>query len=253
MTLFERVGAGRMPDWIRADVDRRLFVHTEWRARRAASRPRRRALVSARAWTTLAVGCLPVAAIEHAWAWAVVGGLAAARGGLSWRDARRAAAGESAGLSMPSVAPPPPGALRRSAAAEPLRRGESALMALGAAVRTLPVGPVAEQGRAAMATGAAIVDELRGQAHRVLACEAAERAGTDPGHRASARARSEGLAAEMAVTAAHLDELLAAAGEVVAALPGAGRHPDQLRAQTETLRGTAAALRDLARGSDPGL
>ncbi|MGF7236073.1 MAG: phage shock envelope stress response protein PspM [Frankia sp.] len=252
MTLFEWVGAGRMPDWIRADVDRRLLVHTEWRARRTASRPRRRALASARAWSTVAVGCVPVAAIERTWTWAVVGGLAAARGGLSWRDARRAGAAESAGLTMPTVTGPPPGALRRSAAAEPLRRGESALMALGAAVRTLPAGPVADQGRAAMATGVSIVDELRGQAHRVLACEAAARAGVDPAHRDSARARARAVAAEMASNAAHLDELLAAAGEVIEALPGCGLHPDHLRMQTETLRGTAAALRDLARRPDPG-
>lgn len=250
MTLFERIGAERMPDWIRADVDRRLLAHTEWRTRRSASRPRRRATVSMRSWCAVAVGCVPVAAAEHSWGWLAAAGLAALRGSLAWRDARTATAAEAGGLALPSIPPPPPGALRRSAAAGPLRRGESALMALGAAVRTMPPGPVAEQGRAAMAAGASMVDDLRGQAQRVLACEAATRASADPEHRAASSARATTLVAEMARNAAHLDALLAAAGEVVEALPGAGVHPEHLRSQTETLRGTAAALRDLARRPD---
>lgn len=235
-----------VPDWLRADVDRRLLTHGESRARRAAARPRRRAVASMRAWAAFAAICLPVAAIETAWGWVVAAGLAAARAGLSWREARRLAAAEDAGLALPTVPAPAITALRRSAAAAPLRGGESALMALATVVRSLPPGPVGEQGRAAMAAAATTVDTLREQAARVIACERVARAATDPGRRADAQAHADALVATMRADADGLDELLGAASDLVTALPADRPEIHHLTARTDTLRGIAEALRDLS-------
>src|SRR4030095_4211107 len=98
--------------------------------------------------------------------------------------------------------PPSPMALRGSAAAEPLLRGESGMAALAAMGRTSAPGPGAEALRDAMAAAADVVDGLRVLAARVVACEAAVRAIADPRRRREVQASAGALVDQMRHAAA---------------------------------------------------
>jgi hypothetical protein len=112
--------------------------------------------------------------------------------------------------------------------------------------RSLPAGPTSGALRAAVASGAEVVDGLRTHAGRVVACEAAARAVADRRRRMEILGTADALvtAMEKAVTA--LDDLLAAASEVVGTVSAV--RPDGLALLTEraeALRGYAAGLREL--------
>jgi hypothetical protein len=233
-----------MPAWARAEMERRVLVHSERRARRRALRPHRRAVRSMRLWTA-AAAVAPAVAIFNGWEWLVVGGGALLRAALSWREAV-ATADVEPGLPLATVPPPSPMALRGSAAAEPLLRGESALAALARLVRAQAPGPAADELRAAMAAAAEVVDASRVFAARVVACEAAARAVADPRRRREVQASAEVSLTQMRHAAAGLDGLLEAATDLVAAVAAAQpightRLDDQILA----LRGLAAGFRDL--------
>jgi hypothetical protein len=97
-----------------------------------------------------------------------------------------------------------------------------------------------------MATAAEVVDSLRVLAARVVACEAAARAVTDPRRRREVQASAGALLAQMRHAAAGLDGLLGAATDVVATATtqpagGYSRLDDEILA----LRALAAGLRDV--------
>ncbi|MCK9897387.1 hypothetical protein MXD60_22815, partial [Frankia sp. AgB32] len=128
----------------------------------------------------------------------------------------------------------------------PLRRGEAAQSALAAMTRSVGAGPARSMLRGAVAGGVELVDGLRVGAARVVACEAAIRAVADPARRAELVRARDGLAATMRTSTGVFDDLLVAAGEVVAGVPSAALGLDRLEADTQALRQYAAALRDLA-------
>jgi hypothetical protein len=236
-----------MPAWARAEMERRVLVRSERRARRRALRPHRRAVRSMRVWTA-AAAATPVAVVVDGWGWVLFGAAAAARAGLSWWEAR-ATADVGQGLPLATMPAPSPMALRGSRAAEPLLRGESAMAALAAFVRAQGPGPVADALRSAMAAAADVVDGLRVFAARVAAGEAAARAVADPARRGVVQASVEAMLAQMRQAAAGLDGLLQAATDVVATAtvqPG-GYTYTRLDEETIALRGLAAGLRDLTR------
>ncbi|ABD12886.1 hypothetical protein CcI156_09735 [Frankia sp. CcI156] len=233
-----------LPDWVRADVERRSLLRTERRAGRGVRWARRRAAVTAFGWIAVA-SVTPVAAVVDGWGWLVVGAAAIIRAGLAgWETAviRR----EDRGFALPSAPAPPPWALRHSAAAEPLRRGEAGLAALVAMARTLAPGAARGPVRAAVAGAADLVDGLRVTAMRVVACERAARAVTYPARRAEILATRKDLVAEMSASVATLDDLLAAASEVVGTVVASSPDLARLTQQIEALRGYAAALRELS-------
>ncbi|AEH10892.1 MULTISPECIES: phage shock envelope stress response protein PspM [Protofrankia] len=250
--------SSRLPEWLRADIERRNLLRGEQRLIRAQARQRRRAAASARAWSGVAVLTPAVAVLDGTWGWLVVGVGALVRAGLSWRQARAAPALPAA-LPLPTAPLPSRLRLRGSAAAEPLHRGEAAVVALAAMLRSLPPGAAAEAVRAAMASAAQVVDGLRGQAARVLACESAARTVVDPGRRAEITTTIKGLVSSMTTEADALDEMLAAASDLLASTPSAllpagavaGRD-GELERGTAALRGFADGLRELMRdGSGP--
>ncbi|WP_131768255.1 phage shock envelope stress response protein PspM [Candidatus Protofrankia californiensis] len=245
-----KTGLGsRLPDWLRADIERRSLLRGEQRLVRTQARLRRRAAASARVWAGVAVLTPAAAVLDGTWEWLVVGAGALVRAGLSWRQARLAPVLPPA-LPLPMAPLPSRLMLRGSAAAEPLRRGEAAMVALAAMLRALPPGAAAETVRAAMASAAQVVDGLRGEAGRVLACESAARTVADPGRRAEITATISDLVSSMTTAADALDGMLAAASDLLAStsstLPPAGRDGG-LERGTAALRGFADGLRELMR------
>ncbi|KQC37629.1 hypothetical protein UK82_14610 [Frankia sp. ACN1ag] len=234
-----------MPAWVGADVERRSLERAERRAGRGLRWARRREAASVSIWTGVAA-LTPVAAVAYdSWGWLVAGGAALARAALAGRELgllRRA----DNGLPLPRTPAPSLWELRRSAAAEPLRRGEAGLAALVAMTRSLGPGPARTFLQTAVAGAAELVDGLRVGAARVVACEAAVRAISHPGRRAELARSTEALVATMATSVAVFDDLLAAAGETVGTVSSSAPGLIRLREDTEALREYAAALRDLA-------
>lgn len=233
--------APALPDWIGADLDRRAVVRSE----RLATRYARRAAGSAR-WWTIAAAVTPVAAaVDHEWAWLAVGAVALMNGALWAREAALANRRDP-GLPLPSVPAPGLRSLRGSAAAEPLRRGEAAIVAFAAMARASPPGPTAAAVRCAMASAGAAVDGLRLRAARVTACEAAARAVANPARRAELSTIVRALVDDMTAAVRALDDLLGAAGDVIGAVSPRPHELAALGDATEALRGYAAAWRELA-------
>nr|WP_235826364.1 hypothetical protein [Candidatus Frankia alpina] len=234
-----------LPAWVGADVERRSLLRAERRAGRGLRWARRRETATASIWTGVAA-LTPVAAVAYdSWGWLVAGGAALARAALAGRELgllRRV----DGGLPLPRNSAPSPWELRRSAAAEPLRRGEVALAALAAMTRSLNPGPARTLLQTTAAGAADLVDGLRLGAARVVACEAAARAISHPGRRAELTRTTEALVATMTTSVAVFDDLLAAAGEAVGSVSSSAPGLIRLREDTEMLRGYAAALRDLA-------
>ncbi|WP_261553826.1 phage shock envelope stress response protein PspM [Frankia tisae] len=234
-----------LPAWVGADVERRSLLRAERRAGRGLRWARRRETATASIWTGVAA-LTPVAAVAYdSWGWLVAGGAALARAALAGRELgllRRV----DGGLPLPRSPEPSPWELRRSAAAEPLRRGEAALAALAAMTRSLGPGPARTLLQTTAAGAADLVDGLRLGAARVVACEAAARAISHPGRRAELARTTEALVATMTTSVAVFDDLLAAAGEAVGTVSSSAPGLIRLREDTEMLRGYAAALRDLA-------
>ena len=244
-----------MPDWARAEVERRFLERAERRDRRSALRPYRRARRSVQTWLAGAA-TVPVAATvdvvaldggaENLLGWLAVAVGALAGAGLASREAGRAAR-VPAGLPLATAPAPSPAALWRSAAAGPLRRGESALGAFAAMVRSLGPGPMADTLRTAMAAAAEVVDGLRIHAARVVAFEAAARAVSDPVRRGEVQMRAEVLLTRMTAAADGLDGLLDAASELVAAASGHSGGDGGLRRlddEIARLRGFTVGLRE---------
>ncbi len=239
----------RLPDWLRADIERRSLLRGEQRLARAQARLRRRAVLSARVWGGVAVITPGIAVLDGTWGWLVVGAGALVRAGLSWHQARLTPVLPSA-LPLPAAPLPSRLMLRGSAAAEPLRRGEAAMVALAAMLRALPPGAAAATVRAAMASAAEVVDGLRMQAARVLACESAARAVADPGRRAEITATISDLVRSMTTAADALDGMLAAASDLLASTSSTLSPTGQdggLERGTAALRGFADGLRELMR------
>ncbi|WP_045876058.1 hypothetical protein [Pseudofrankia sp. DC12] len=258
----------KVPDAVGADLERRAA----WRETRAAGRYVRRAHWTAGWWAAFGIvagGVGAAADLSQWWLWLAVGvGAMINSGGWAVHAARY----RLRNPELPLPAAPAPGvrALTGSAAAGPLRRGEAVITAFVALSRPLPPGPTADVVRDAMASAAEVVDGLRMRASRVIACEGAARAVTDPAGRAQITAAARALVGEMEAALRALDELVAAAAEVVGAgaaadgLPlatpggppplagsGLGMSPvdlDRLAAQAANLRGYAAGLRELAVG-----
>ncbi len=244
-----KTGLGsRLPDWLRADIERRSLLRGEQRLVRTQARLRRRAAASARVWAGVAVLTPAAAVLDGTWKWLVVGAGALVRAGLSWRQARLAPVLPA--LPLPMAPLPSRLMLRGSAAAEPLRRGEAAMVALAAMLRALPPGAAAETVRAAMVSAAQVVDGLRVEAGRVLACESAARTVAGPGRRAEITATISDLVSSMTTAADALDGMLAAASDLLAStsstLSPAGRDGG-LEHGTAALRGFADGLRELMR------
>ncbi|WP_157734151.1 MULTISPECIES: phage shock envelope stress response protein PspM [Frankia] len=234
-----------LPAWVGADVERRSLVRAERRAGRGLRWARRREAAAVSIWTGVAALTPVAAVVDDSWGWLVAGGAALARAALAGRELallRRA----DGGLPLPRTPAPSPWELRRSAAAEPLRRGEAGLAALMAMTRSLGPGAARSLLQTAAAGAADLVDGLRVGAARVVACEAATRAVSDSGRRAELARTTEALVASMTTSVAVFDDLLAAAGEAVGTVSSSAPGLIRLREDTETLRGYAAALRDLA-------
>ncbi|MBL7501326.1 hypothetical protein I6A84_37015 [Frankia sp. CNm7] len=259
----------KVSDAVAGDLDRRAA----WREARQATRFSRRARWTAGCWAAFAAVSTPVGvAVGGAdwWLWLATGAGALANGGLwAWQAAR--AERRNPGPPIPQAPAPSVRALSGSAAAGPLRRGEGTITAFLALSRPVPPGPTAEVIRSAMAAAAEVVDGLRLRAGRVVACEAAAKAVADPAGRAQLTATAKALVEEMTAAARALDDLVAATAEVVGAgvratagdasaglaAGGAalGVTPVDLAGlaeRAESLRGYAAALRDLS-VSAPGL
>ncbi|WP_232425309.1 hypothetical protein [Pseudofrankia inefficax] len=258
----------RVPDAVGADLERRAA----WRQTRAAGRYVRRAQWTAGWWAGFGVITAGIGeAIDPSagWLWLAVGAGALVNSGVWVAHAARYRL-RNPGPPLPVAPAPGVRALTGSAAAAPLRRGEAAITAFLALSRPLPPGPTADVVRGAMASAAEVVDGLRLRASRVIACEEAARAVTDPAGRAQVNAAARALVAEMEAAMRALDELVAASAEVVGAGAAAGGLPlagvagprpvggaglgmspvdvDGLAAQAENLRGYAAGLRELAGG-----
>ncbi|SQD94963.1 hypothetical protein E0504_23205 [Parafrankia sp. BMG5.11] len=233
-----------LPDWIRADVERRSLERSERRFGRATRRARRRATFSTQAWTAAAAASPAAAFIDHAWGWFVFGGAALVRAGLSYRELRAFRDRDDA-LPMPAVPAPGAVALRRSAAARPLRRGEAGLAALVALARSVEDRPPAAPVRTAVAGAVRLVDGLRVSAGQVLACESAARAVADPVRRANILATSAQLLDGMNRAADALDGLLAAATEIVGTVAAPAAELHRLTEDVERLRAYADGLSEL--------
>jgi len=239
----------KMPDAVGADLERRAA----WRAARAAGRYARRAQRTAGWWVGLgALTALFGLAFDPSdWlAWLGTGAGALLGGGVWAAEAARFRRDHPA-PPLPTAPAPSVRALTGSAAAGPLRRGEAAITAFLALARPLPPGQTADAIRAATVSAAQIVDGLRLRAERVIACEAAVKAVTDPVGRAQVTGTARALIDEMDAGARAVEDLVAAAAEVVGAglVTGDYRPPvelDGLAAQAERLRGYAAGLRELA-------
>lgn len=251
-----------------ADLARRATQ----REARAATRYARRARWTAGSWAALAAVITPAGAAfggDMWWMWLLTGAGSLAGGGLWALEAARADR-HMPGPPLPVAAAPSVAVLTGSAAAGPLRRGEEAIGAFLALARPLPPGPTADVIRSAMASAAEVVDGLRLRATRVVACDAAARAMADRAARAQLAGTTLALVEEMNAAVRALDELVAAAAEVVGASvyassggidlggPSAEGMPvggaalgmapvdlDALTDQAEKLRGYAAGLRDV--------
>ncbi len=239
----------RMPDRLRADLERRSLLRGEQRLVRTRSRQARRASRSARMWAGVAVLTPGVAVVEGTWGWLVVGAGALARAGLSWRQSRLSTPPPTV-LPLPTAPLPSRLMLRGSAAAKPLYRGEAAMTALGTMLRALPAGPAAATVRAAMVPAAEVVDGLRFQAARVLACESAARAVADGDRRAEITRTLLELVGSMNAAVEGLDSMLAAASDLLASASASALAlgpVGSLERQTASLRGFADGLRELMR------
>ncbi|WP_322747863.1 MULTISPECIES: phage shock envelope stress response protein PspM [unclassified Frankia] len=242
-----------LPEWLRADVERRSLVRGERRLVRGHARRRRRAERSTRLWIGVAVLAPAIAAVEGSWGWLVVAAGALARAGLAWHQAQGAASLSPVVLPLPSAPLPSRVRLYGSAAADPLQRGEAAIAALAAIMRASPPGPAAEAVRAAMASAAEVVDSLRNRAQHVLACESAARAVADASRRAEIISTVSDLVSAMNAAVQALDAMLAAATDLLASTVSTVSTPltpgqlDGLDRQTATLRAFAEGLRDLRR------
>jgi hypothetical protein len=236
-----------LPDWLRADIERRNLVRNERRLARAYVRRQQWATRSTQLWAGVAVAAPAVAVAGGSWEWLIVGAGAAARAGLSWRQARSVATAAPPAMPLPTAPSPSRARLYGSAAAEPLQRGEAAVVALGGILQALPAGPAAEAVRVAMASAAEVVDRLRNRAHHVLACEAAARAVTDVDRRSAIVAGVSDLVSVMRAEVQALHDMLAAASELLAtaSTPLTPGQLDSLDRQTATLRAFAEGLRDL--------
>lgn len=248
-----------LPDWARAEVERRTLERAERRDRRLALRPYRRARRSVQSWLAGAAVTPLAAAVDvvgddssgNLLGWLAVGLGCLLGAGMAHREASRAAV-TPPGLPLATAPAPKPAALWRSAAAAPLRRGESALNAFAAMMRSLGPGPTTETLRSAMVAAAEVVDGLRVYASRVVAFEAAARAMSDRARRREVDNRAEVLLARMTAAAEGLDELLDAASEMVAAASGdpwatgnlAGGGSRRLDDEIARLRGFTAGLRE---------
>lgn len=241
--------AAGLPDWLRADIERRSFENAERRFSRPFRRARQRALLSAQAWAAAAAASPVVAAIGDEWGWLAFGAAALARAGLSFREYRTS---PESGLPAPSVPPLRALELRRSAAARPLRRGEAGLAAVAALLCSVEARPGTTQVQTAMVTAARLVDGLRMTARRVLACESAMRAVSDPARRADIRATSARLLAAMEQAADLLDELLTAATEIVVTVTTPTAELTGLADEVERLRTYADGLSELLGFAGPG-
>ncbi|MDT3443103.1 MULTISPECIES: phage shock envelope stress response protein PspM [unclassified Pseudofrankia] len=256
-----------MPDAMAAEMERRGAQ----REARAATRYARHARWTAGGWAALAAVITPagVAFGHEWWMWLLAGAGSLVNSGLWALQAARADR-QTPGPPLPVSAAPGVRALTGSAAAGPLRRGEEAISAFLALARPVPPGPTADVIRSAMASAAEVVDGLRMRANRVVACEAAARALADRSARAQLAGTVQALAEEMNTAVRALDDLVAAAAEVVgagvyaysggldlggpappgtpvggAALGVAPVDLDALAEQAENLRGYAAGLRDV--------
>ncbi|WP_026240122.1 phage shock envelope stress response protein PspM [Parafrankia discariae] len=233
-----------LPDWIRADVERRSLERSERRFGRSVRRARRRAAISTQAWTAAAAASPAAAFIDHSWGWFVFGGAALVRAGLSYRELR-AFQDTADAPALPVVPAPTAMALRRSAAARPLRRGEAGLAALVALARSVADHPPAAPVRTAVAGAVRLVDGLRVSAGQVLACEAAARAVADPARRAGILATSAQLLDGMNRAADALDGLLAAATEIVGTVAAPAAELRRLTEDVDRLRAYADGLSEL--------
>jgi hypothetical protein len=257
-----------MPDAMAVEVERRGAQ----RAARAATRYARRARWTAGSWAALAAVITPAGAAlggPEWWLWLLTGAGSLVNSGLWALQAARADR-HNPGPPLPTAAAPSVRALTGSAAAEPLRRGEEAINAFLALARPVPAGPTADVIRSAMASAAEVVDGLRMRANRVVACEAAARAVADRSARSQLDGTTQALVREMSTAVQALDELVAAAADVVGAgvyassggidlggpppagVPAGGAalgmtpvDLDALADQAENLRGYAAGLRDV--------
>ncbi|EFC78741.1 hypothetical protein, partial [Frankia sp. EUN1f] len=240
-----------LPDWLRADVERRSFENSRRRLDRPFRRARRRALNSARIWAAAAAAS-PVAAVAaDEWGWLGFGAAALVQAAVSFREFRTS---PDTGLPVPCVAPLKAMEIRRSAAARALRRGEAGLAALAALLLAVEARPAAAQVLRATETAARLVDDLRSTARRVLACESALRAVSDRAVRAEIGATSARLLAGMDQAADLLDGLLAAATQIVGTVTVAGSSPRlaELTADVERLRTYADGLSELLGSGGPG-
>ncbi|CAO5148979.1 conserved hypothetical protein [Frankia sp. AiPs1] len=247
MDVLSRAVPG-LPDWLGAGVERRSLRRLQRRDGRGRRWAGRWVATTTAGWSAVAA-LSPVGAVLGGGEWLLLGAAALVRAGLGgWELARLRRVDEA--VALPRTVAPSPWELRGSAAAAPLRRGETALGALAALARSLGQagrsGPAASLVRGAVVDGVELVNGLRIGAVRVTACEAAMRAMADPARRAEvARARDE-LAATMQTSVAGMDELLAAAVEVVGGARPSAADLERLRADSELLREYARALRSLA-------
>jgi len=233
-----------LPDWAGAGVERWSLQRAQRRADRGRRWARRWSAGSATAWAVVAA-LSPVPAVLDRWEWLLLGAVSAVRAALAGRELAALGRDDDA-LPMPVAPAPGPWEMRGSAAAEPLRRGEAALVALAAMIRSMPAGPARALLLGAAGGGAELVDGLRVGATRVVACESAMRAVAHPERRADLARARDGLVATMTTSVATFDDLLAAAGETVGSVSTTAAGLARLRADTETLREYATALRTLA-------
>jgi hypothetical protein len=247
--------ARQMAGGVRGWRDARAYASSERRLRAAPARISRRANLETGAWGALAVASPLVAVAGGPWEWFVVAGGAALRGGLAWREGRRASRLALAlTLPEPSVPAPRSSRGRSSASAGPMRRCDAALRALTAMTRSVPAGPAHDSLRAAMVPAVEVVDGRRLQAGRVIAVETARDAVADRARRAEIGATLKSLLAEMDAAITALEAMIAAASDVVAALPS-GVADDRLHLlgwRTDALRGFADGLRAAAASAYPG-
>ncbi|MBX6388551.1 MAG: hypothetical protein IRZ08_06050 [Frankia sp.] len=199
-----------MPDWVGADIERRAVD----REARETTRYARRASWTAKAWAAFAAITPAFAAAAGDWLWLSVGGAALVNGGLWAQEAIRARR-RTPELPVPRQPAPSAAALRGSAAAGPLRRGEAAMRAFTSLLKAAPPGAAEDALRSGMAAAAEVVDGLRVRASSVVACEGAARALTNPAGRAELDSTIQELVTEMEAAVRALDDLLGAAAEVV--------------------------------------
>ncbi|MCK9876229.1 hypothetical protein MXD59_10645 [Frankia sp. Ag45/Mut15] len=235
-----------LPDWVGAEVERRSLRRVQRREVRGRRWVGRWVAVTTTGWSALAA-LSPVGAVLGGWEWLLLGVAALARAGLGGRELAELHRDDAA-LRLPGANAPSPWALRGSAAAAPLRRGEAALGALVALARSLgdSAGPSGGLLRGAVTGAVEVVDGLRLGAGRMVACETAMRAITDPQRRAGLVRTHDELAAAMVASAAGLDDLLVAAVDVVGGSAPTTADLARLHADTELLREYAGALRSLA-------